>query len=55
MVAYHLGGVDLREHFEGGVDPLAVQILSTQRTPVVSNDYPVWVKHWNNLKHKLIP
>ena len=49
-----LGEPDRREAFLSGMPVIAVQIPSCQRTPIISYDHSVWVKHGNYFEYKPI-
>jgi hypothetical protein len=35
--------------------PSSIQVTTSQRAPVVSIYYAIWIQHWNYFKHEIIP
>lgn len=46
--------IDFWRGFHGRVEPLPVEVVSSQTASVVAGDDTIWVQHWDNLKHVLI-
>ena len=52
---HHFGRTIFRALLHARSYPLTVEIQSTERCPIISNEYSIWVEHRDNLKHEVVP
>lgn len=46
--------VQNRKLFTTGTNPLSVQVLTYQATPIIADNNTIWVQHWDDLKNECV-
>jgi len=53
--AHHLlHGVTFAKEPGAGSDPLPVQVVTSQRAPVIADNHSVWVEHGHDFEHEFV-